>query len=184
MYMSAPPTLSPVTLKTPRLILREFAEGDAEAIQIYAGDPEVTRFTSFGPNTPEVTDIVLANWIEEQKISPRTEWPLAIVRREDGVLIGATGLGAVDWSTGAAIFGYVLRQSAWGRGYATEACRSVVDWATSDLSLRRLVAHCEPANVASSPVLTKLGFWQEEPVTQPRLNGEMRLYLTFVLERR
>ena len=182
--MGAPPTLSPVTLKTPRLILREFAEGDAEAIQIYAGDPEVTRFTSFGPNTPEVTDSVLANWIEEQKISPRTEWPLAIVRQEDELLIGATGLGAVDWSTGAAIFGYVFRRSAWGQGYATEASRAVGDWAMNDLGLRKLVAHCEPANVASSSVLTKLGFWQEEPVTQARLNGGMRLYLTFVKERR
>ena len=71
--MNASSISSSVTLRTPRLILREFAAGDAEAIQVYAGDPEVTRFTSFGPNTPEVTDSVLSNWIEEQKISPRTE---------------------------------------------------------------------------------------------------------------
>jgi ribosomal-protein-alanine N-acetyltransferase len=127
--MSEPSTFASVTLETPRLFLREFTEGDAEAIQVYAGDPEVTRFTSFGPNTPELTDTVLANWIEEQKRSPRTEWPLAIVRQEDGALIGGTGLGAVDWSTGAAIFGYVLRQSAWGQGYVTEAGRAVRDWA-------------------------------------------------------
>ena len=182
--MSAPSTHSPVRLRTPRLILREFAEGDAGAIQVYAGDSEVTRFTSFGPNTPEVADSVLTNWIGEQKISPQTEWPLASVRQENELQIGATGLGAVDWSTGAGILSYVFRQSAWGQGYATETSRAVVDWAMNDLSVRRLVAHCEPANVASSSVLTKLGFWQEDPVTQPRLNGEMRYYLTFVKERR
>lgn len=109
---------------------------------------------------------------------------MAIVHQEDRALIGATGLSAVDWSTGAAIFGYVLRPSAWGHGYATEAGRAVVDLALHEIGLRRLVAHCEPANVASSSVLSKLGFWQEESVTQPRTNGEMRLYLTFVQERR
>jgi [ribosomal protein S5]-alanine N-acetyltransferase len=182
--MSEPSTFATVTLETPRLILREFIEGDAEAIQVYAGDPEVTRFTSWGPNTPEVTNSVLANWIEGRKSSPRTEWPLAIVRQEDGALIGGAGLSAVDWSTGAAIFGYVLRQSVWGQGYATEACGTIRDWALNQLGLRRLVAHCEPANTASSSVLGKLGFWQEAPISQPRVHGEIRFYLTFVRERR
>lgn len=168
MPMNRPSLLSSVILETPRLLLREFAEGDAEAIQVYAGDPEVTRFTSFGPNTPQVTDTVLTNWIEERKSSPRTEWPLAIVRKEDGALIGGTGLGAVDWSTGAAIFGYVLRQSAWGQGYATEAGLAVRDWAFNKLGLRSLIAHCEPANTASSSVLKKLAFWEGAPVFLPR----------------
>jgi len=170
-----PPALSSVILETPRLVLREFAEGNAEAIQVYAGDPEVTRYTSWGPNTPEVTDTVLTNWIEEQKSSPRTEWPLAIVRKENGALIGGTGLGAVDWGTGAAIFGY---------GYATEAGLAVRDWAFNELGLRRLIAHCEPANTASSSVLKKLEFWEEASVFLPRLNGEMRSYRTFIREGR
>ena len=90
--LSEPFTFSSITLKSPRLTLREFAEGDAEAIQVYAGDPEVTRFTSWGPNTPETTDAVLSGWLQEQKTSPRTECTLAIVRKEDGVLIGGSRL--------------------------------------------------------------------------------------------
>lgn len=124
MYMSGPPEFSKVTLQTPRLILREFTKGDAEAIQVYAGDPEVTSFTSWGPNTPEVTAAVLAGWLKDQKSSPRTECTLAIVRREDGVLIGGAGFGMTDWEMGTTNFGYVLRRSAWGQGYATEASRA------------------------------------------------------------
>ncbi|MGI4831825.1 MAG: GNAT family N-acetyltransferase [Janthinobacterium lividum] len=178
------PALSHVALQTPRLILREFAAADAEAIQVYAGDPEVTRFTSFGPNTPELTNVVLAHWIQEQTRSPRTEWPLAVVRREDGTLIGGTGFGVPDWSTGAAIFGYVLRRSAWGQGYATEAGQVVADWALGEVGVRRLVAHCEPANLASVSVLSKIGFAQKEGlVSMPRTDGEVRRYWTFVKER-
>ena len=63
------PEYSQITLETPRLILREFEAGDAEAIQVYAGDPEVTRFTSWGPNTPEMTASVLAGWLKDQLLS-------------------------------------------------------------------------------------------------------------------
>ena len=71
-----------VTLHTSRLILREFMEDDAAGIQVYAGDPEVTRFTSWGPNTPDVSAIVLAGWLKDQKSSPapNTRWPLCIGR--------------------------------------------------------------------------------------------------------
>ena len=181
--MNAPALLTSVPLRTPRLILREFAAGDAEAIQVYAGDPDVTRFTSWGPNTPETTAAVLAGWLLDQKASPRTECTLAIVRKEDGILIGGTGFGMTDWNSGTANFGYVLQRSAWGKGYATEAGRAVVDWALNELGLRRLIAHCEPAHAASLSVLNKLGFSEDAPVSLPRMNGEMRSYLTFVKER-
>ena len=183
--MSTFPELRQVTFQTPRLTLREFRESDAEAIQVYAGDPEVTRFTSWGPNTPEVSAAVLAGWLQEQRSSPRTDCTLAIVRREDGVVIGGTGFGMTDWSTGTANFGYVLRQSAWGEGYATEAARAVSDWALDELGLLRLVAHCESANTASAHVLGKIGFERQEGlVSLPRTSGEVREYLTFVRERR
>src|ERR1700761_6352159 len=180
--MPTSPDHNSIAMETNRLTLREFQDSDAEAIQSYAGDPEVTLYTSFGPNTPEDTAAVLASWILERQRVPRVEWPLAIIRKNDDVLIGATGLGAVKWATREAAFGYVLRRSAWGMGYATEASRAVCDWAFNKLALRKLVAHCEPGNAASLTVLNKLGFRQEAPVTLPRINGERRFYLTFVAE--
>ena len=33
-----------------RLFLREFVSDDCSAVQSYAGDAEVTRFTDWGPN--------------------------------------------------------------------------------------------------------------------------------------
>jgi ribosomal-protein-alanine N-acetyltransferase len=169
-----------ITLETKRLILREFGAGDAEAIQVYAGDPEVTRFTSWGPNTPEITASVLGGWLKDQLHTPRTEFNLALVRREDRVLIGGVGFGHTDWSEGTANFGYVLRRSAWGCGYATEAARAVCNWAFIELGLHRLVAHCEPANIGSLHVLRKLDFLQGASIALPRVNGEVRSYLTFV----
>lgn len=155
-----------VFLMTPRLVLREFRASDQAAIQEYAGDSEVTRFTRWSPNTPEMTAAVLGTWLEEKNRTPRVEWPVAIVRHSDGSLIGGTGIRLVDWQVGTAMFGYVLQRAAWGCGFTTEAGSAIVDWAFGQLRLNRLIAHCEPPNEASLHVLNKLGFRQEEGLIQ------------------
>ena len=173
-----------ISLATPRLELREFQASDQDAIQAYAGDTEVTRFTSWGPNTPDMTAAVLHTWLQEKNKTPRVEWPVAIVRRGDGVLIGGTGLSGVDWSTGTAEFGYVLLRSAWGCGFATEASSAVTDWAFGYLRLKSLIAHCEPLNGVSLRVLNKLGFCHQEGLIEfEKANGDKRTFLALVRAR-
>ena len=55
-------------------------------------------------------------------------------------------------------FGYWIARPFWGRGYATEAGRAVVDIARRGLRLRRLRAGHFIDNPASGRVLRKLGF--------------------------
>jgi ribosomal-protein-alanine N-acetyltransferase len=173
-----------IHLETRRLVLREFELRDHEAVQVYAGDSEVTRFTSWGPNTVEMTAEVLQSWLEQRSKTPRIEWPIAIIRRSDGVLIGGTGIGQVDWQNGTAIFGYVLRREAWGHGFATEAGFAVVNWAFSQLQLKSLIAHCDPQNQASMRVLSKLGFSQQDGLTSfQKPSGESLSFVTHMLVR-
>ncbi len=54
--------------------------------------------------------------------------------------------------------GYWLTPSAWGRGYATEAARAVVDMARHALGRPKLLGRHMVDNPASGRVLTKLGF--------------------------
>jgi ribosomal-protein-alanine N-acetyltransferase len=179
--MPAVPEAEEVSLTTARLHLREFWVNDHPAVQAYASDPLVTRFTGWGPNTDAMTTGVLLSWQEERNKTPRVEWPIAIVKRDDGVLIGSTGIGAVDWRTGSAVFGYVLRRDAWGCGFATEAGRAVVDWAFDRLGLTRLTAHCDMANGASLHVLSKLGFRQEGGlIPLEKENGDRLSLLEFI----
>lgn len=71
-------------------------------------------------------------------------------------LIGGIGLNTIG--RGAAELGYWLTPSAWGRGYATEAGRAVIDMARHALPLRRLEARHHLDNPGSRRVLEKLGF--------------------------
>jgi ribosomal-protein-alanine N-acetyltransferase len=54
--------------------------------------------------------------------------------------------------------GYFLKQSAWGKGYATEAARRLVRMAFEDSPLSEILATFENGNAASQKVLKKSGF--------------------------
>ncbi|KQM29055.1 GNAT family acetyltransferase [Sphingomonas sp. Leaf11] len=70
-------------------------------------------------------------------------------------LIGGIGIGALEGVPH--MLGYWLTPAAWGRGYATEAGRAVLDGAAT-LGIGRVVAGHYVDNPASGAVLRRLGF--------------------------
>ena len=56
--------------------------------------------------------------------------------------------------------GYWLGWEYWGRGYATEASNSLLNYVRENTSLRKFRANVYKENIASSKVLQKLGFKQ------------------------
>lgn len=155
----------PVELRGPRIVLREFAEGDAPAIQRYAGDPEVARHMTWDPNTPEQTQEFLRRRLEAARRPDRDEYELAIVRLDTGELIGGAGLRIDSREHRRGDIGYVLRRDQWGQGFATEATALLLAFGFEVLGLHRIWATCDPANVASARVLEKAGM---------RLEGRIR----------
>ncbi|MEM9330408.1 MAG: GNAT family protein [Pseudomonadota bacterium] len=54
--------------------------------------------------------------------------------------------------------GYILKKSAWGMGYATEACLRLVQFGFENTDLQAIVATTDFDNLASQNVLKKSGF--------------------------
>jgi len=148
-------------LETGRLFLRPFVEGDWEmALEMFT-DPEVMKFVAHVSS-----EEVLA---EEMKVAIRRGaggrigvW--CVVLRETGEKLGTAALlplpieeDDTDWSLlqedrypDADIeVGYFLKRSAWGNGYATEACGRLIQFAFEDTELDEIVAVTDPRNVAS-----------------------------------
>lgn len=71
-------------------------------------------------------------------------------------IVGGISLAALGGGSGE--LGYWLTPSAWGRGYATEAARVVIEMARHALPVRRIEASHHLDNAASHRVLVKLGF--------------------------
>lgn len=142
-------------IETARLVLTRPSAADAQAIfERYAGDPAVTRYLAW-PTHRSADDTRLFIDFSESEWSRSPAGPFLILSKDDGRLLGATGL-SFDGS-GAATTGYVLATDAWGNGYATEALQAMVDLARS-LGLSTLGAYCHPDHVPSIRVLEKCGF--------------------------
>jgi RimJ/RimL family protein N-acetyltransferase len=137
-------------LKTARLVLRAPRRADANAIARLAGDRRVAENTARVPHPYRIADA-------EQFIAAvnRLDGEATFVITLDGVLIGACG---VNPRGGEPEIGYWLGVPYWGKGYATEAARAVVDHAFGELGFEALQAGARVSNPASRRVLEKCGF--------------------------
>lgn len=86
------------------------------------------------------------------------DFRLMIAAHDHGATPRLIGVIGLHREGDAHELGYWLTPDAWGRGYATEAGRQVVDIARHALGLRRLVSGHFADNPASGRVLAKLGF--------------------------
>jgi RimJ/RimL family protein N-acetyltransferase len=77
-------------------------------------------------------------------------------RAQDEVVVGEIGGGFVSGNT--VEIGYAVVASCWGRGYATDAVRTLVDRARDVPAIERIVANTPLDRPASGRVLEKAGF--------------------------
>ena len=149
---------APEALETDRLRLRRPRAGDApEIFARYAADPEVTRYLSW-PRHRSLDDTRAFLSFSDAQWERWPAGPYLIFSRAGGALLGSTGL-RFDAADRAEV-GTVLAREAWGRGYATEALRAMVETA-SRLGVRHLHASVHAAHPASLRVLEKCGFERE-----------------------
>lgn len=76
----------------------------------------------------------------------------------NGKVAGAIGLSEIDWFDRKSHIGYWLGEEFWGKGYATEALKEVVNFSRDELGLVRLYAKVLDYNLPSLRVLMKNGF--------------------------
>ncbi len=83
---------------------------------------------------------------------------LTIRERATRRLVGVVGLESMVHLHESCELGYWLRVDATGRGYMTEAARSVIDWAFHDVHAHRIRVAASTENHASLAVIGRLGF--------------------------
>lgn len=139
-------------LATERLRLRTPRLDDAKAVAALANDRRIAENTARLPHPYGVADA--EDFIRDVDGS-QTETVFAITL-PDGTLIGLCGLECRDGKKPE--IGYWLGVPYWGRGYATEAARALIDHAFDHLQLDLLTANARVSNPASRRVLEKCGF--------------------------
>jgi RimJ/RimL family protein N-acetyltransferase len=144
-------------IETARLLLRPFVEADREAHARIVADPEVADWLGGARvQDPAYFDAMLSFWAEHGY------GKLALVRREDGQLVGSVGLRRVpmEWEhpmSGEVEVGWMLAREAWGRGYATEAAAAVLPWGFERLRVSEIHSWTASTNLRSQAVMRRLG---------------------------
>jgi RimJ/RimL family protein N-acetyltransferase len=159
-----------VFLVTDRLMLRRFTEADEDNLFELNSDPEVMRFLNGGQPTPraEVRTAIIPVFLGYyERFEEFGFW--AAVEIATGQFLGwfhfRPPLRDEDmpagWDEdGVAELGYRLRRSAWGKGYATEGSRALIDKGFTEFGMRRVVAETMAGNWGSRRVLEKSGLIQ------------------------
>ncbi|MER5760562.1 GNAT family N-acetyltransferase [Streptomyces sp. NPDC002082] len=151
----------PAPIRTERLVLRESEAPDRAAfIELFAL-PEVRTYLG-GPRPRD----------ELERAVPELPGrrPGLFVIDLDGTMIGTVSLDRRDADRpghlrpdgGEAEIGYMFLPTAWGRGYAAEACAAALDWFAGEFPGEQVVLCTQTANDRSMRLAAKLGFTEVE----------------------
>ncbi len=168
-------------LESARLVLRRVAPDDLPFYTRIHALPEVARYLYPGgqPRSPDATAAWLRSTLESYE--QLALGYLAVLRKEDGALIGRCGLmdlvvesatpenrirkgwfGDAQAPAGIALtfeceLGYTFDPAVWGQGFATEAVRCVRDYARDVLRLSYAISAIHPQNAGSRRLAERFG---------------------------
>ena len=141
-------------LCTERLVLHPVTADDHAVLLAHWAAPDVRRFLFDGAmlSAAEVSAAIE----DSMRDFGRAGYGLWLIREKDRTgLVGTTGLRPLE-DIGLEIF-YSLAPGSWGKGYATEAARAVLDHALGPLGLPEVLAEVDEGNAASVAVINRLG---------------------------
>lgn len=152
-------------MNKPSIFLRYLETSDAEDLLLIRKENR-DFFQAFEPTRDDSHFSYDQQLREIQKaiidIKNDSSYTYGIFHRESQQLIGRITLsGVVRGPFQNANLGYYLDKKHNGKGYASEAVRSVLKHAFEELQLHRVQAAVMPRNIASKRILEKSGFKKE-----------------------
>lgn len=148
--------------RTQRLVIRRLSSADLDNLTELDADPDVMFYINGGRPTPRavIRDDHLPAFLEYYRRGDAYGF-WAIEDRQSGEFLGwvhfrpQPGDAADDPE-----LGYRLKKSAWGKGFAAEASRAIIDRGFAEFGVRRVHAETMVVNAASRRVMDKCGLRQ------------------------
>ena len=155
--------------KTEQLVLRRFTNADAQNLFGLDNDADVMRYINGG--TPTSFEVIqnelLPQFVRYDEHLPMfgffalmpnaIQHEMTMQRDATSKFLGWVSLRLGDQDQREAQLGYRLHKAAWGKGYAAEAARTLIDLGFSDSPIERIVATTYEENLGSQRVMEKVG---------------------------
>jgi len=142
-----------ISIKTKRLLIRNFRENDCNDLYEYLSDKETYRFE---PGEPITIGIAKKLCTERSK---GKEF-LAVQFRNK--VIGHIYFGQIKpkkfmtWEVG-----FIFNKKFHGKGYATESLMAIIEYGFGNMNIHRIIAHCSPKNISSWKLLERVKMRRE-----------------------
>ncbi len=147
-------------IESERLILRELDIKDSESFFKLNSDPLVLKYTGDVPfSSITAAQTFLLNYSDYKK-NGYGRW--AVILKETSSFIGWCGLKLNEENL--IDIGFRFFKEEWGKGFATESAKSVIDYGFNTLKLKEIIGRASKNNISSIRVLEKLNmnFWKED----------------------
>ena len=160
-----------IIIKTKRLILRTWKKSDMNHYFNINQDSKVRKFLH-GIMTMEDTSNFINNCNDEIENKGYGLFAAEVLKTNE--LIGFIGLSDVKFNahfTPAIEIGWRLGSQYWGKGYATEGAKAVLDYGFNKIKLNEVVSFTVSDNKNSINVMEKIGMKRDyhADFTHPKL---------------
>lgn len=132
---------------------------DWPAVHSWARLPEACRHQSWGPNTQAQTQDFVDSAVKAWSATPQRRFPWIARVGRDAVGMGELHVRSHKQRQGE--ISYIVHPRVWGQGIGTEIGRHLLAYGFGELGLHRIHATCDPRNLGSSRVLSKIGMTHE-----------------------
>lgn len=147
-------------LSTGNLVLRPIEDTDAAALFRHFSKDAVTKYMDIDSfsNISEATQIIQF-FRENLEKEEGMRWAITLAAKEE--LIGTCGYHKISKVHFKAEIGYDLHPDYWGKGIMKEAIGAMLSYGYEEWQFNRIEAFVDPENLASSKLLSRLGFRYE-----------------------
>lgn len=155
--------------KTERLGIRNWQDTDLPTFIEMCASPEVMKyFPSTSP--PEKTVELVRRMQAQYEKKGYAYLPVELLETQE--FIGFIGIMDQDYGEYLPAFvdiGWRLKESAWGKGYATEGAQAWMDFAFEKLELSEIYSVATMGNLGSQRVMQKLGMGKIDEFDHPKI---------------
>jgi len=143
-----------LTAEDPKVLAKSFSG--------WGRDSEYNRLLDSYPSVL-FSEKVNEKWLDDSLLNERNDNFLFGIRLlSDDRLVGAIGLGGIDWNNRSSYVGIGIgEQVDWGKGYGTDAMRLVLGYAFRELNLHRISLNVFEYNPRAVASYLKAGFMEE-----------------------
>lgn len=144
------------TLKTERLLLRQFVASDIENVFKGLSHPDIIKYYGVSYQTVEATKEQMIFFADLEKEGTGIWW--AICSLDNQNFYGAGGLNNLNKEHKKAEIGFWLLTDFWGQGIMNEAMPLLCDYGFDKLGLHRIEGIVETENINCKKAMSKLNF--------------------------